>query len=1000
MKKLNVTLYSLLIFVSANFAQNILSTGNFHAQEAEYKSELLKRIRASNLEETENQKAYDVTYYDLYFDLDPDAKLLTGKVLVEANVTGEQLNTAQLNFLGNMVVDSVFSAGKITTYQHDGDMLNVDLDREYLQGESFAATIKYHGKPQASGFGAFAFDSYNGKPMIWSLSEPYGARNWWPCKDIPADKADSVDIHATVPSSLIVASNGNLRETAENNGQTTYWWHEGYPITTYLVSLAIYPYKQFSDWYVYGNNDSMEVKFFVFPDHYNALKADYDKTADMIKFYSDTFGQYPFIKEKYGHAEFTWGGGMEHQTITSLGGWGESLIAHELSHQWWGDMITCESFHHIWLNEGFATYCEALWAEHVYGPEMLHTYMGYYKYIGPGTIYVEDTENDDIFNFALTYAKASWVLHMLRHTIGDDIFFTLLREYYQRFQFKTATTEQFRDLCEELSGMDLHTFFHQWIYESGHPEYEYLWKAETIAEGQYKVSGMINQTQTDGPVFKMPVDITIKTEAYDTTIVFADTLASAPFEFVVDSKPTGVVLDKDEWILRSVKEIVSPKFQVLSMAVHDSLGNNNAEFEQGEQISLFIDLANFGLDASNVRAKLLSNDADITILQSDAQYGDLATGGDSTNINTPFVLLAAENASSHIAKLMLQVNAGTYFQQTLELSLNLGQANILLVDDDTGLDYEKYIEALAVNAGLLTKTWDIAALGLMTKADLLKYNAVVWFTGDDSTSSVTVEEQGLMSDYLNDGGKLFLSGRNIATDLVENGTPADSVFYANVLHAKFTGEKTNEYMVMGARNDVLLRSVVVYFHGDFGGAGNQNSLPVLEPIEPAFIAFQYLPDLKVAGIRYEDPASGARLLYAGFGLEGIAGPLATSGGMLLQKSVDWLLGTTGIASSKSSNQPTDFTLEQNYPNPFNPGTKIRFATPHPARVEVMIYNTLGQRVRVLYQGKLDEGWHTFEWSGENAAGGEVSSGVYLLRINAKYGNGREANKSVKMVKLQ
>ncbi|NIA32076.1 MAG: T9SS type A sorting domain-containing protein, partial [Actinobacteria bacterium] len=307
--------------------------------------------------------------------------------------------------------------------------------------------------------------------------------------------------------------------------------------------------------------------------------------------------------------------------------------------------------------------------------------------------------------------------------------------------------------------------------------------------------------------------------------------------------------------------------------------------------------------------------------------------------------------------------------------------------------------ALAVSAGLLTKTWDVAASGLMTLADLLKYDAVVWFTGDDSTTSLTAEEQNLVSDYLNSGGKLLLSGRNIAYDLVGNGTPADSAFFRHVLHAQFAGETTDEYMAMGARDDVFFRSAVVYFRGNFGGAGNQKSLPALEPVDPAIIAFQYLPDLKVAGVRYEDQANGSRIIYAGFGLEGIAGPTATSGATLLQKSISWLLGTTRIAA-KEDTRPLDFTLMQNYPNPFNPNTHITFSLPQPAKVEVSVYNTLGQRVQILFQGKLGKGVHYFEWNGQNADGSQVSSGVYLLRINAKYGDEKDANKIVKMVKLQ
>ena len=501
----------------------------------------------------------------------------------------------------SLSVDSVLLDGQRINFKTENQRIVIPVENSV---DTTLVAVFYHGRPANDGFGGFFF----GSRTIWTVGEglytnpPSMFRYWAPSHDEPSDKA-TLDMKVTVPQPLQVVSNGLLVSATGNpeNKTTTFYWKESHPIATYLIAVSIDKYAVFTDNYISVSGDTIPLQFYVYPKNLERAQEDWKDTAKMIAFFESKFVPFPF--DKYGMVEVPMRGAMEHQSMTSYSSGlitgdhrYDYIVAHELAHQWWGDMITCDSFHHIWLNEGFATYCEALWAERVHGHAALHTVMGYNKYMGPGTIYVKDTGKDDIFSGALSYAKASWVLHMLRHVVGDTTFFSILREYYQRYQYKTATTEQFRDVCEDISGKDLHTFFHQWIYESGHPEYEYLWKAEKIAEEQYKVSGMINQTQTDGPVFKMPIDITIKTESADTTIVFTDTTASAPFAFTINSKPTGVVLDKDEWSLCRVQEIDSPRFQVLSMTVNDSLGNNNAEFEQGEQISLIVDLANFGLE--------------------------------------------------------------------------------------------------------------------------------------------------------------------------------------------------------------------------------------------------------------------------------------------------------------------------------------------------------------------------------------------------------------------
>jgi aminopeptidase N len=407
----------------------------FRRDEARMKAELFERIHRANVSQTANQTDYDVTYYDIDLDIDPVSETVTGTVTVTATVTALTLSTVDLDLLGNMTVTGVTDTGGSLAFSHVGDILTVTLSATYTTGQSFTIYVAYNGTPSAS-YGSFGFDTVGSQPMIWSLSEPYGARSWWPCKDIPEDKADSVDIHITVPDNLIVASNGTLVSEVDNGSTKTYNWHEGYPITTYLVSVAIHPYTQFSHWYHYAPAESMEVAYYVFPANYSAVQATYALTVPMIEVFADLFGEYPFIEEKYGHAEFVWGGGMEHQTITSLGGWSEYLIAHELAHMWWGDMITCDSFHHIWLNEGFATYSEALWSEQVYGVEQYHQDMAYAKYFGAGTIYVPDPNDfSRIFHSGLSYNKGSWVPHMLRHIVGDTTFFNILQTYYADVRF-------------------------------------------------------------------------------------------------------------------------------------------------------------------------------------------------------------------------------------------------------------------------------------------------------------------------------------------------------------------------------------------------------------------------------------------------------------------------------------------------------------------------------------------------------------------------------------
>lgn len=525
----------------------------FHKQKAsEGMAEAIARGQSPN------QAQYDARFYDLDLDLDPDARILTGTVAMKAEVVSGPLHLMEIDLDNILTVSSVTSGGFTTTYTHASDLLTVDLDRPYNTGEIVDIVVQYSGNPQPGG--AFWWDSHGGEDMISTLSEPYGARTWWPCKDYPIDKPDSLYIRVTAPSGMITASNGKLIEMSDNGTTATAVWHETWPITTYLVSIASHPYSVWSDYYHYAPGDSMEIQFYIFPDDVAESNEVNLKVKDMMVAMVDLFGEYPFLDEKYAHAQFLWGGGMEHQTCTSLGGFWESVVAHELGHQWWGDMISPETFHHIWLNEGFATYSEALWFEAVEGPEGLHRDMSYNAFYGPGTIFVENPDDfGSIFDSNLSYNKASWVLHMLRHVVGDDAFWDCLAAYRAQYEHSVANTEQFQAVCEGVTGLDLEYFFQEWIYGEYYPEYFFTYETIPVAGG-YDVNVTLEQTQS-WQIFQMPVDISIETESGEETFVVMDSLASQVFSFHVEDPVIAVRIDKDNWILKTVQEVVvNPPF--------------------------------------------------------------------------------------------------------------------------------------------------------------------------------------------------------------------------------------------------------------------------------------------------------------------------------------------------------------------------------------------------------------------------------------------------------
>ncbi|WP_265988736.1 M1 family aminopeptidase [Larkinella insperata] len=508
----------------------------------------------------------DIKYYKLDLNITYTPNYLRGAATVGLQSVNDNLSQFYLDLAAAMTVDSVKVGTQKLAFSQQDNQLRITPGQPLRQRQTLFVTVYYQGVPGATGLGSFAFDLHGSQnqPVIWSLSEPYGARDWFPCKDTPADKADSSDVWITAPKQFVSVSNGILEQTIDNADDTrTYRWRNRYPIANYLISLAMANYALYEQTYRPASGGSMPVTHYIYPEALNDnLRRTLDQTTSMLDVFSTYFGPYPFLKEKYGHAQFGWGGGMEHQTISSMGVFNTDIIAHELAHQWFGDKITCETWEHIWLNEGFATYSEVLYREATGGAAALNAYVNTYMLLARrarGSLYVEDINDvDNIFDANRTYYKGAMVLHMLRGVVGDQKFKEILQKYAaSEFAYGTATTEDFVAIASQVYGQSLDYFFKQWIYGENYPTYRVRWSSGAVAgqTDRYRVELRLEQnTSTANPTFfTMPVQVKVLTPAGDTLITVTNNSASQTFELIVKGQPTQVQIDPNNWILKQVE---------------------------------------------------------------------------------------------------------------------------------------------------------------------------------------------------------------------------------------------------------------------------------------------------------------------------------------------------------------------------------------------------------------------------------------------------------------
>jgi aminopeptidase N len=505
---------------------------------------------------------YDVHFYRIDLEVNDTSTYIQGSTEIVVSALTD-MNEVVFELSTSMILDSVFIDGaKTAAFSHGNDLVRITPDADIGSGNQFSARVYYHGT--GGGYGFFSgisnrLDSYWDKRVTYTLSEPFHALDWFACKQVLTDKADSADIWLTVADHLKAGSNGLLAGIDSLPGdRLRYRWETRYPIAFYLLSFSVSEYTDYS-YYLHpeASADSFLFQNYVYdhPDYLTDNGKDIDATGDMISSFSELFGLYPFWKEKYGHCVAPMGGGMEHQTMTTLVNFGFNLVAHELAHQWFGDQVTCATWQDIWINEGFASYAEYLALEHLvsrqeadYWMEAAHDLV----YKEPeGSVYIPEEDATDefrIFSYSLSYKKGAALLHMIRHELGNDsIFFETLASFQETFADSVATGDDFRNVLDQTSGMDFGWFFDQWYYGQGYPEFNMAWWQHS--DSLYIVSEQQGSSPAT-PFFRTLLDIGLSLEGGDyTTIQVAYDEPLKTITVPLKQRVLDVHPDPDNWIV-------------------------------------------------------------------------------------------------------------------------------------------------------------------------------------------------------------------------------------------------------------------------------------------------------------------------------------------------------------------------------------------------------------------------------------------------------------------
>lgn len=649
---MKLTVSKLIVFFS------ILTNLTLFAQHpcADFRVQIKQRQPAVSAKVAAGMMDYDVSFYKLDLNMERTNTDVSGSVTHKSRVTASSLNGYIFELHPNFSIDSIKINQASVTHSRSGNAVTAQLNTTANQGDWLEVQIWYNGTAPNSGSAAIGNGLSNGTSqswgnrVTWSLSQPYAAYEWWPCKQNLTDKADSVMVIITTDSTNKAGSNGLLVQTQTIGSKKKYTWISEYPIDYYLISVSIAKYVDYS-FYAnpVGSANPVLIQNYIYdnPQTLPNFQADIDETKDMIELFAQLFGPYPFDAEKYGHCMAPFSGGMEHQTMTTQGFFTFELTAHELGHQWFGDHVTCATWSDIWVNEGFASYSEYLALQGLHpadaAPHMQDVHDNVMSLTDGSIWFTDTTQVNRIFSSRLTYNKGSAFAHMIRFELNDDsVFFRVLRKYQQQFAYGNATALDFKQVLETESGMNFTTFFNQWFYGEGYPTLSAKWFHKNGVF--YLQTSQAPSAPLVTPLFVTPVEYKLtRGGGQDTIIRMNLTQASGFYSIPVGGTVSFVSIDPNNWILNQVGTIVKDSTIMQFASAENQV---NAE-----------DWVDFGLNPFNesIRIKILAGMGEGIVTIFDTQGKKVL----SQNIN-----LGAGIVDTR------ELNSGTYL---VEFTANNGQ---------------------------------------------------------------------------------------------------------------------------------------------------------------------------------------------------------------------------------------------------------------------------------------------------------------------------------------
>ena len=895
------------------------------------------------------QAAYDVTYYELHLTIDPESRSISGFVDIHAVVL-DDLSTFVVDLSSNFIVDFVCLSEneQALPFDYQEGRIWIDMPAQAGNGDILMVRVRYHGQPAempvgTSGMGFSWRTTRDGQTWAGVQCELDGADLWWPCKDHPSDEPDSVGLYFTVPGDLTCISNGKLQGVIINDeideghavNQRTYHWFVSTPINNYNVTFYLAPYRSIDYSYQSITGETISATVWVLPEHYDAAVSNTPQFLDHIRFLEETCGPYPFRADKYGVVESATGG-MEHQTAIAIGSSFENeprygfvvLHLHELSHEWWGNMVTAKDWSDAWIHEGFATYMEALYAGHLGGLEAYHRYMdgmrrsGNVKPIAPRQpMTVRSIFSGDI------YHKAAWVIHTLRHYLGDETFFQLLRRWaYPEAslesvtdggQCRFATTDDFLRIAEDVTGMELDWFFEVYLRQTSLP----------TLRADFDDRTLLLRWETENDI---PFPLSVQVDVGDS--IHSVDMFDGTGELSLADNATPVI-DPDGWILMDLV------LEGIFIGGSEWVAQESGTSEELYSVHFVDENTGWIVGAGCI---LHTTDGGEKWIKQNSQYSsklcihciDAEKGWTCGNDGLIFHTFdGGEN----------------WIQQPTNDDKNL--TSIYFIDGNTG--------------------WAVGWEGSILKT----VNGGIGWTPQNSETAWSLEsvfftdpETGWAGGYrwilkTTDGGKNWIQ------QFDSEYMTFNSVHFID----SNTGWAAGGYTNYGA----------IYHTSD----GGENWNPQISGVSQCLIDVCFADANTGWAVGYEGTVLHTTDGGAHWSQPGTPFSERLTSVCLVNDQVGYVVGykgkvfkinmpgQTAVDEGGDEDTPDDFLNLQNYPNPFNPSTTIAFDLSRPGFVSLKIYDLLGRQEETLVEEFKEAGNYRITWDA-----GDLPSGVYLCRL--------------------